>query len=112
MTHSFPTRRSSDLEIVGRRPERNRDPLTRKIGGCGNGEVGPHDQAFDAAQHVEDEEAAIRKSGRYARRSGGCANGSEVDPAGGNGGVDLRSEERRVGKEGVSTCRSRWSADH
>src|SRR3546814_15926073 len=23
-----------------------------------------------------------------------------------------RSEERRVGKEGVSTCRSRWSADH
>src|SRR3546814_13657768 len=25
-------------------------------------------------------------------------------------GVLLRSEERRVGKEGVSTCRSRWSA--
>src|SRR3546814_13643961 len=23
-----------------------------------------------------------------------------------------RSEERRVGKESVSTCRSRWSADH
>src|SRR3546814_13415190 len=23
-----------------------------------------------------------------------------------------RSEERRVGKEGVSTCRSGWSADH
>src|SRR3546814_17323250 len=23
-----------------------------------------------------------------------------------------RSEERRVGKEGVSTCRSRWSRDH
>src|SRR3546814_18284559 len=26
--------------------------------------------------------------------------------------VDMRSEERRVGKEGVSTCRSRWSANH
>src|SRR3546814_17490450 len=26
--------------------------------------------------------------------------------------VFLRSEERRVGKECVSTCRSRWSADH
>src|SRR3546814_7240803 len=26
--------------------------------------------------------------------------------------VVFRSEERRVGKEGVSTCRSRWSADH
>src|SRR3546814_12460184 len=25
-------------------------------------------------------------------------------------GVYFRSEERRVGKEGVSTCRSRWSA--
>ena len=26
--------------------------------------------------------------------------------------VDERSEERRVGKECVSTCRSRWSPDH
>src|SRR3546814_11615052 len=27
-------------------------------------------------------------------------------------GVALRSEERRVGKEWVSTCRSRWSPSH
>src|SRR3546814_11676602 len=27
-------------------------------------------------------------------------------------GVTLRSEERRVGKECVSTCRSRWSPYH
>src|SRR3546814_13663795 len=27
-------------------------------------------------------------------------------------GFDLRSEERRVGKECVSTCRSRWSPYH
>src|SRR3546814_20415791 len=27
-------------------------------------------------------------------------------------GVIARSEERRVGKEGVSTCRSRWSPYH
>src|SRR3546814_20292862 len=26
--------------------------------------------------------------------------------------ADARSEERRVGKECVSTCRSRWSPDH
>src|SRR3546814_19619192 len=26
--------------------------------------------------------------------------------------AQARSEERRVGKECVSTCRSRWSADH
>src|SRR3546814_15285888 len=27
-------------------------------------------------------------------------------------GQAMRSEERRVGKEGVSTCRSRWSPYH
>src|SRR3546814_15293484 len=27
-------------------------------------------------------------------------------------GADMRSEERRVGKECVSTCRSRWSPSH
>src|SRR3546814_1444324 len=26
--------------------------------------------------------------------------------------IRIRSEERRVGKECVSTCRSRWSPDH
>src|SRR3546814_3690037 len=30
----------------------------------------------------------------------------------GRTGEDVRSEERRVGKECVSTCRSRWSPDH
>src|SRR3546814_19006179 len=28
------------------------------------------------------------------------------------GGFAIRSEERRVGKECVGTCRSRWSAEH
>src|SRR3546814_11075620 len=28
------------------------------------------------------------------------------------GRIKDRSEERRVGKEGVSKCRSRWSTDH
>src|SRR3546814_18246988 len=31
---------------------------------------------------------------------------------GGKGGTDLRSEERRVGKECVSQCRSRWAPYH
>src|SRR3546814_14537802 len=30
----------------------------------------------------------------------------------GNGQIRWRSEERRVGKECVSKCRSRWSPDH
>src|SRR3546814_17419354 len=40
-------------------------------------------------------------------------NGNGVRDAGeaGIAGVAVRSEERRVGKEGVSTCRSRWSPD-
>src|SRR3546814_19963562 len=29
-----------------------------------------------------------------------------------HGAIVTRSEERRVGKEGVSTCRSRWSPYH
>src|SRR3546814_11112929 len=33
-------------------------------------------------------------------------------PGGGSAYMALRSEERRVGKECVSTCRSRWSRYH
>src|SRR3546814_4199199 len=49
------------------------------------------------------------------------SNGADHDepPAGGSGGPrspadrrPTRSEERRVGKECVSTCRSRWSQYH
>src|SRR3546814_10412426 len=40
-----------------------------------------------------------------------AAFGRLVDEFGGLG-VDRRSEERRVGKECVSTCRSRWSPYH
>src|SRR3546814_15160161 len=32
--------------------------------------------------------------------------------AGGKATINLRSDERRVGKECVSTCRSRWSPYH
>src|SRR3546814_12592030 len=36
----------------------------------------------------------------------------EVDKLFAEAAVASRSEERRVGKECVSTCRSRWSPDH
>src|SRR3546814_20256645 len=52
----------------------------------------------------------------YTQRLGGEMNNN---PSPGNkaGGLTTileksRSEERRVGKEGVSTCRSRWAPDH
>src|SRR3546814_1486299 len=53
--------------------------------------------------------------------SGGGGGGSDSANRTGGGGaaggyvrkmIDVRSEERRVGKECVSTCRSRWSPDH
>src|SRR3546814_15236863 len=42
------------------------------------------------------------------RQRNGAANKSTRTPS----GVGDRSEERRVGKECVSTCRSRWSPYH
>src|SRR3546814_21000259 len=40
------------------------------------------------------------------------APGQWVGAAAGRLGLEGRSEERRVGKECVRTCRSRWSPDH
>src|SRR3546814_7583986 len=45
----------------------------------------------------------VRRLGRIRRARSGDAGRPAARP---------RSEERSVGKEGVSTCRSRWSADH
>src|SRR3546814_11858515 len=42
--------------------------------------------------------------------SDGCP--TDLDGDGVPDYLDKRSEERRVGKECVSTCRSRWSPDH
>src|SRR3546814_13646685 len=36
----------------------------------------------------------------------------DAEDEGGRRDAAKRSEERRVGKECVSTCRSRWSTDH
>src|SRR3546814_19476000 len=97
MTHSFPTRRSSDLGSFARSISRTavlpsvaRDvsarllsPVRRQLGDIGGGEL-------LLAKSQE-------RQRRYRRRHGGC------------GGQGLRSEASRVGKECVSTCRSRWS---
>src|SRR3546814_12907746 len=46
------------------------------------------------------------------RLQGGPPRSAGVSAAGDAGLVNHRSEERRVGKECVSTCRSRWSPYH
>src|SRR3546814_20189738 len=53
-----------------------------------------------ARAHVREEVRRVVKPGAVAA-TGGCEAGEGV-----------RSEERRVGKECVSTCRSRWSPCH
>src|SRR3546814_2279148 len=60
------------------------------------------DAEFLAREPREDELRAVRQAHQQAV--------SPVD-AGGAQAVGQRSEERRVGKEGVSTCRSRWVPD-
>src|SRR3546814_11246988 len=82
---------SGDARLGG---ERTRGALRRN---CGR-EMGD----VQAAQPLRCEQAAHRFAGEL--RIAFLAN-----PAGLPAIVELRSEERRVGKECVSTCRSRWS---
>src|SRR3546814_6681457 len=49
---------------------------------------------------------AMKRTGFRADYAGG------VEAVASTGAVLMRSEERRVGKECVSTCRSRWSPYH
>src|SRR3546814_14073461 len=103
-THSFPTRRSSDLakvhvvnpvdfdfafDIAGKQivsPSRIADAL-------GSAELA---DAFNGATRAAVIVGAIAENGIHASALRKAAK-------------DFRSEERRVGKECVSTCRSWWS---
>src|SRR3546814_1845230 len=58
---------------------------------------------------VEERTALRQAQGERKLRKCSIAATSE---AADTGPPDARSEERRVGKECVSTCRSRWSPDH
>src|SRR3546814_7924153 len=57
---------------------------------------------------------ALRARAPGAARGARAVDGADRDDAGfdGRAGLETRSEERRVGKECVSTCRSRWSPYH
>src|SRR3546814_11909823 len=50
----------------------------------------------------------VRLAGHRERTGAGLADAAGIQMAVDDG----RSEESRVGKEWVSTCRSRWSPDH
>src|SRR3546814_12678042 len=63
---------------------------------------------FVSQDSIHEFNAIIRKIGfeLIAKAAGNRSFHAEA------GTADLRSEERRVGKECVSTCRSRWSPYH
>src|SRR3546814_15759188 len=59
-----------------------------------------HEDLVRAHAHLD-----VQVARRRARRAG-LALAGQADAV---AAVDARADERRVGKEGVSTCRSRWS---
>src|SRR3546814_18084964 len=94
-------------------------------GGNGNGPVGPNQPLRgSAAPREESSQRSLRlcanliqnryrlaTSGRNPHPSAALAISAAFPHIGGHE-CSQRSEERRVGKEGVSTCRSRWSPSH
>src|SRR3546814_19061992 len=82
-----------------------------------------HDQRMGAAP---EHPAVRRRNNRLQHMPGGIGDGGTrgaaahlvaglrgiIAPAAGFGPDPVRSEERRVGKECVSQCRSRWSPYH
>src|SRR3546814_17813268 len=113
MTHSFPTRRSSDLQ---------RGSVSVELVILLPALFAVLFLGMQAALYYHARTVAIAAAQEGARAAG-AETGSEsrgVDAA--NAFIDdigndvlqqaVRSEERRVGKECVSTCRSRWSPDH
>src|SRR3546814_11340433 len=76
------------------------------------GDVSSHAEASDAGRYAN---ADIRLSaGYYATLVDFAAtDGGDTSAASSIGSIDAaRSDERRVGKECVSTCRARWSPYH
>src|SRR3546814_12458507 len=95
--HSFPTRRSSDLAsaVQFTRQTQGLASALKKVGGVAEGSRLISDQAEQVSHML------------FGDGVGYSSFFSSHPPL-----IERRSEERRVGKECVSTCRSRWSPDH
>src|SRR3546814_17171539 len=105
MTHSFPTRRSSDLprgaEVLraGDRGLHAAPPTGTGAGWVGIGfiAIGGRPTTFAASSGATPASTSVLNAVVLDARSALMAS---------------RSEERRVGEECVSTCRYRWSPYH
>src|SRR3546814_3886533 len=82
---------SSDLQVRGELRERGQLAELRQ-------------RQLDAAGELLDD-LGLRRTTHARHRDAGVHGRADA-------GVEQRSEERRVGKECVSTCRSRWSPYH
>src|SRR3546814_13287289 len=95
---SFPTRRSSDLDFDVVEAQRALVDQVEQAAGGGDEDV---DAARKVADLLVDRHAA--EDGRHAELGKAAVIAAALRD---------RSEERRVGKGCVSTCRSRWSPYH
>src|SRR3546814_17521723 len=125
MTHSFPTRRSSDLVNLSLLPSLNPPPYAEYVQAIIEGGVrivetagrnpAPYMPILDAAGVKVLHKCTSIRHALTAERLGCAAVSIDGFECGGHPGEDdipNRSEERRVGTECVSTCISRWSPYH
>src|SRR3546814_4860350 len=105
-----PVEHSERREDVGpRRAARAADRQRSRTGG-GAERVGRRIEEIEPAAR---DDAATRETAVVIAEAQIVANGQPlVGIEAADQPVELRSEERRVGKECVSTCRSRWSPYH
>src|SRR3546814_17939319 len=77
-------------------------------------QLDPMAQAIEGQHLIDFAQAHFpRRTGIFDAGVRGCAGAAIMAGDKDDIGMRLRrSEERRVGKECVSTCRSRWSPDH
>src|SRR3546814_13372373 len=86
---------SRSIEIAGR--------IIREAIACKNRQTHRHSQGRPEPRHPRQQKITHARASLTARKNKKTAQEKKA--------VD-RSEERRVGKECVSTCRSRWSTYH
>src|SRR3546814_20715763 len=98
---------------MGHRPRRR--ALKPSKGAQGEDRQDQHDQKEDRELKPINEDAAAREGTVLEKRHDREHKEGESEPCTEPANPcrhDRRSEERRVGKECVSTCRSRWSPYH
>src|SRR3546814_16331617 len=109
MTHSFPTRRSSDRGAQ----QQFAGPGAERVGGQPEGaDRGPRSlRGGDQVRRRGARPGRGRQAGAVTRFLPPYSSRTSARRTLATAAAASSSEERRVGKECVSTCRSRWSPD-